>query len=137
LKDYTPVYRVGHALILPVTLNGKMRKLFLLDTGAWTTIISPEAAREVTTVRPDDRHHPTGLNGAVGNVYSADEVAFRFANVSQKLKDVLSIDTARISQRSGMEIAGFLGANTLEQFILHIDYRDGLVKFDSAAKAGH
>jgi len=137
MRDYTPVYRAGHALLLPATLNGKTRKLFLLDTGAWTTIISPEAAREVTTVRPDDRHHPTGLNGAVGKAYSADEVTFRFANVSQKLKDVLSIDTSRISQRSGMEIAGFLGANTLEQFTLHIDYRDGLVKFASASKSGH
>jgi hypothetical protein len=36
-----------------------------------------------------------------------------------------------------MEIAGFLGANTLEQFTLHIDYRDGLVKFASASKSGH
>jgi len=137
MKDYTPVYRVGHALLLPATLNGKTRKLFMLDTGAWTTIISPEAAREVTTLRPDDLYHPTGLNGAVGKAYSAGEVTFRFANVSQKLKDVLSIDTARISQRSGMEIAGFLGANTLEQLILRIDYRDGLVKFDSGAKREH
>ena len=136
MRDYTPVYRVGHALLLPAMLNGKTRKLFMLDTGAWTTIISPEAAREVTTVRADDRYHPAGLNGAVGKAYSAGEVTFRFANVSQKLKDVLSIDTARTSQRSGMEIAGFLGANTLEQFILHIDYRDGLVKFDAGGKGG-
>jgi hypothetical protein len=29
-----------------------------------------------------------------------------------------------------MEISGFLGANTLDLLTIHIDYRDGLVKFD-------
>lgn len=94
MRDYTPIYRVGHALLLPAMLNGKTQRLFILDTGAWTTFISPEAAREVTTLRPDDRYHPTGLNGAVGKVYSAGEITFSFAHVSQKEKDVLSIDTS-------------------------------------------
>jgi hypothetical protein len=29
-----------------------------------------------------------------------------------------------------MEISGFIGATTLSQCTIHIDYRDGLVKFD-------
>jgi hypothetical protein len=36
-----------------------------------------------------------------------------------------------------MEISGFLGANTLDQLTIHIDYRDGLVKFDYDPNRGY
>jgi hypothetical protein len=36
-----------------------------------------------------------------------------------------------------MEISGFLGANTLNQMTIHIDYRDGLVKFEYDPKRGY
>jgi hypothetical protein len=35
-----------------------------------------------------------------------------------------------------MEIAGFIGATTLGQVTMSIDYRDGLVKMDYDAKRG-
>jgi len=66
----------------------------------------------------------------VEKVYSADDVTFHFAQLSQRARDVASFDTSRISKSEGMEISGFLGATTLGQLTIHIDYRDGLVKFD-------
>jgi predicted aspartyl protease len=137
MKDYTPVYRVGHNLILPAALNGKEIKLFILDTGSFATTISPQAAREVTKVRSDDQHHVKGINGEVKNVYSADEVTFNFAHLSQKAHDVVAFDTSRISKNVGMEISGFLGATTLNLLAIHIDYRDGLVKFDYNPNRGY
>jgi predicted aspartyl protease len=130
MKNYTPVYRIGHNLILPAALNGKEIKLFILDTGSFATTISPQAAREVTKVRSDDRFQVKGISGNVEKVFSADEVTFRFAQLSQKVQDVVSFDTSRISKYAGMEISGFLGATTLNLLTIHIDYRDGLVKFD-------
>jgi predicted aspartyl protease len=130
MKDYTAVYRYGHTLMLPVALNQSKLKLLILDTGAWATSISPASAREVTKVRSNDRQHVRGLNGEVEKVYSADEITFSFARVSQNIRDVPSFDTAGISKDIGLEISGFLGARTLELTTIHIDYRDGLVKFD-------
>jgi tetratricopeptide (TPR) repeat protein len=130
MKDYTPVYRVGHALILPVALNQSKLKLFILDTGAWATSISPNSAREVTKVHSNDREHVQGLAGSVDRMYSADNVTFAFAKVSQSIRDVPSFDTSKVSKDEGIEISGFLGARTLELTTIHIDYRDGLVKFD-------
>jgi Aspartyl protease len=130
MKDYTPVYRVGHALILPVALNQSKLKLFILDTGAWATSISPNSAREVTKVHSNDRDHVRGLAGSVDQVYSADNITFAFAKVSQTIRDVPSFDTSKVSKDEGIEISGFLGARTLELTTIHIDYRDGLVKFD-------
>lgn len=50
MKDWTAVYRMGHQLMLPVSLDKKVTKLFILDTGAWATSVAPDAAREVTKV---------------------------------------------------------------------------------------
>lgn len=137
MKDYTLVYRVGHNLILPAALNGKEIKLFILDTGSFATTISPEAAREVTKVYSDDQHHVKGISGNVEKVYSADEVTFNFAHLSQKVHGVVAFDTSKISKHVGMEISGFLGANTLNLLTIHIDYRDGLVKFDYDPNRGY
>jgi predicted aspartyl protease len=82
MKDYTPAYRVAHDLILPASLNGKKLKLFIMDTGAWTTTISPEAAREVTKVHNYSDMEVSGISGKVKKVYSADDITFRFAHLS-------------------------------------------------------
>jgi predicted aspartyl protease len=137
MKSYTPVYRVGHNLILPASLNGETIKLFILDTGSFATTISPQAAREVTKVHSDDRFHVKGISGSVDQVYAADSVTFKFAHLSQDVQGVVSYDTSQISKNAGMEISGFLGATTLDQLTIHIDYRDGLVKFDYDPKRGY
>lgn len=137
MKDYTQVFRVGHGLMMPVFLNQSKLKLFILDTGAWATSISPTAAREVTKVHSDDSLHVRGLNGEVAKAYSADEVKFSFAKITQTIRQVPSFDTAKLSKDFGLEISGFLGARTLELTTIHIDYRDGLVKFDYDPKAVH
>jgi predicted aspartyl protease len=137
MKDYTPVYRVGHALILPASLNGEKLKLFILDTGSWATSISPQAAREVTKVHSEDSVQVEGINGKVEKVYSADELTFYFAHLSQKVYRVASFDTSRISKSINMEISGLLGATTLDLLTIHIDYRDGLVKFDYDPNRGY
>ncbi len=130
MKDYTQVYRVGHLLILPAGLNHEKIRLFVLDTGAWATTISPQAAREVTKVYSNDDLQVRGLNGDVKKVFSADEITFRFAQLSQKMYGVVSFDTSKLSKNAGMELSGLLGASTLNQLTIHVDYRDGLVKFD-------
>ena len=78
-----------------------------------------------------------GLNGEVQKVYSADEITFRFANLTQKVDDVVAFDTSKTSKDAGVEISGLLGAVTLRQLTIHIDYRDGLVKFDYDPKRGY
>jgi predicted aspartyl protease len=137
MKDYTRVYRVGHDLILPAALNGAKLKLFILDTGAWATSISPQAAREVTKVHADHEMEIKGISGKVEKVFTADQITFTFGHMSQKVYDVASFDTSNISKSVGMDISGFLGAATLKLLTIHIDYRDGLVKFDYDANRGY
>lgn len=129
LKDYTQIYRVGRSLILPTALNGEKVKLFLLDFSVGETSVAPDVARQVSKV------HEKDLGGQ--KVLEAGEINFNFAHFSQKLTGVLSSDTSMASRMAGMEIGGFIGGNSYHLLILHLDYRDGLVKFDYIPDRGY
>ncbi len=129
MKSFTPVFRFGHMLLVRTWLNNAPPKLFLLDTGAFDNMITPEAAREVTKIRGDDSDVIKGLNGKVAKVYTADKVKIRFAHFSQEREDLIAFDLSNISDGAGTEISGTLGFAMLWVLDIKIDYRDGLVNF--------
>jgi len=137
MKDWTHVYRIGHNLLIPASLNKTEQKMFILDTGAFATSISPEVAREVTKVHADDRIKIRGISGNVDTVYTADNITFQFANISQKVQDVVAFATPSISKNLNMEVSGFIGFTALAQMTIGIDYRDGLMKFSYDANRGY
>jgi tetratricopeptide (TPR) repeat protein len=137
MQDWTPVFREGHQLLLPVQLDQKATRLFILDTGTWMTSISPDAARLVTKIHSaKDDLKVRGISGLVRDTYFADEVTFSFAHLTQKVAQVPAWDLSNVSQDTGMEVSGFIGAKTIELMTLKIDYRDGLIHFDYAANRG-
>jgi predicted aspartyl protease len=137
MKDWTQVYRVGHNLIVPTSLNNKTMRLFIVDTGAFRTSISPAAAREVTKVHADDNSRVHGISGNVQDVYRGDQIKVRFAHLQQETDGMLSFDTSGISKGVGTEISGFLGFDLLHLLVLKIDYRDGLVDFQYSQDRGY
>jgi predicted aspartyl protease len=138
MKDWERVFRIGHQLLVPTMLNNKVVKLFILDTGAFSTTIAPDVAREVTKVHSaDDRITVRGISGKVEKVYTADDITFQFGRVQQQNLSVVAFDTANLSKNVGTEVAGLIGITTLGQMTLTIDYRDGLVKFAYDAKRGY
>jgi predicted aspartyl protease len=136
METWTPVYRIGHILLIPTQLNNSKVKTFILDTGAFSTTITTTAAREVTKLSADDRWEITGVSGKVKKVYRAERITFRFANVSQEIRDVFSLDSPQTSKNLDMEVSGFIGATALIQMTVSIEYRDGLVKFSYDPKRG-
>jgi tetratricopeptide (TPR) repeat protein len=138
MKDWTSVFRIGHELMLPVSLNHKVTKLFILDTGSSTTCIAPAAAREVTKIHPTSYLVSVkGISGTVKDTYLADNLTFYFANLGQPAEQTLSFDLSSIGRSTGMEISGLIGANTIDLTTLKIDYRDGLIHFDYQANRGY
>jgi hypothetical protein len=73
----------------------------------------------------------------VDKVYTADSITFRFANISQKVDDVVAFATPTLSKNLNMEVAGFIGITALGQMSISIDYRDGLMKFAYDANRGY
>ena len=128
-KNFTPVYRFNHMLLIPTRVNELPGKLFLIDTGAFSDTISPQTAREATKVRSESEIKVKGLNGTVNNVFTADNITLMFSHFRQPARDMIAFDTTSISNGTGVEISGFLGFAMLYQMDVKIDYRDGLVDF--------
>jgi hypothetical protein len=134
MKDYTQIYRVANNLILPTAITASTVKLFILDLGADASNISPGVARDVSKVHEVDMGGPAGHSN---KALIADEVTYNFAHMSQKVTNVFAADTSMVSRSVGMEISGSMGANTFGLLIMHIDYRDGLLKCEYIPDRGY
>jgi Flp pilus assembly protein TadD len=122
MKDYTQFFRVGDNVILPVLINASKLKLFILDLGASESNISAGVAMDVTKIHERPGPGP--------KTFEADEITYNFAHMSQKVTNVATANTSAISASLGIDISGNIGANTFQLLTMHIDYRDGLIKFD-------
>lgn len=130
MRSYTPVFRFGHELLIPTKIGDIAPKLFLIDTGAVSNLISSGAAKEVTRVRDDPNIRLRGISGSVKDVKRADKVVIQFGHFRQENEDLISFDLTRISHSTGTEVSGLLGFTMLRMLTMKIDYRDGLVDFD-------
>jgi tetratricopeptide (TPR) repeat protein len=136
MAKWQRIYRSGHELLMPtgIVATKQMRedsawkeKLFMLDSGAFSNLISPEAARDVTKVSRDYDTSIRGISGDVNHVFEAGKFTLAFANLRLDSPSMTAIDTTAISHDTGMEVSGLIGAPALFQIVLHIDYRDNLV----------
>lgn len=130
MENAVRVFRFGHILLVPVRVGNVTNKLFVLDSGAASTLISYELAAEVGNLSRNDKIALRGLNGRVGDVYKTGDLTLQFAGFEQKNLGMTAFDTWELSHRLGTEISGFLGLPVLDFFTLTIDYLDGLVKFE-------
>ena len=129
MADWTKVFRFGHSILVPTSVNDSKSMLFGLDTGAFSNLLSVRAGRQVSKVSSDDRMQIYGLNGAVEKVYSAEKATLRFGHFQQSNLGIITLDLSSVSRHTGTEVSGFLGFAMLRQLEVEMDYRDGLVDF--------
>jgi tetratricopeptide (TPR) repeat protein len=129
MADWTKVFRFGHSILVPTSVNNSKPLLFGLDTGAFSNLLSVRAGRQVSKVSSEDRIRVQGVNGAVNKVYSADKATLRFGHFQQENLDMITLDLSTVSRHTGTEVSGFLGFAMLRQLEVELDYRDGLVDF--------
>ena len=130
MRNFVPVFRFGHVLLLPTRVNDSREVHFVLDTGSAKTLISYEMAEEASKLKRDDRTRINGISGQVADVYQTGDLFLQFAGFRQKNLGMTAFNMWEQSRRIGTEISGFLGLPLLNLFTLTIDYRDGLVNFD-------
>jgi tetratricopeptide (TPR) repeat protein len=130
MVSWTKVFRFGHAILVPTSVNESKPMLFGLDTGAFTNILSLRAGRQVAKVSSDYRDRVGGLNGEVNKVYSAEKATLTFGHFRQSNQGIVTLDLSNVSRQTGTEVSGFLGFAMLGRLELKLDYRDGLVDFE-------
>jgi tetratricopeptide (TPR) repeat protein len=129
MADWTKVFRFGHSILVPTSVNNSKPMLFGLDTGAFSNLLSVRAGRQVSKVSSEERVRVHGLGGAVDKVYSSDKATLRFGHFQQANLGIITLDLSTISRHTGTEVSGFLGFAMLRQLEVELDYRDGLVDF--------
>jgi len=134
MVNWTRVFRFGHAILVPTSINDSKPMLFGLDTGAFTNILSLRAGRQVGKVSSDYRDRVSGLSGAVNQVYSSKKATLSFGHYRQSNLGIITLDLSTVSRLTGTEVSGFLGFAMLRRLELKLDYRDGLVDFEYDAK---
>jgi tetratricopeptide (TPR) repeat protein len=128
MKSWSGIWRSGHSLIIPVRLNDKgPQKLFIVDTGSQMDLISPDAAREVGKVFKGADFDIQGISGNVKKEYTTGPMKLYFGGLVAPNHGMIAIDTSRLGRDAGVEISGFIGAPTLHQLTVSIDYRDNLM----------
>jgi hypothetical protein len=130
MKDYTAFFGSGSDLILPLSVNGKPPMLFVIDTAMVPSVASPGAGYELTTGHKDPKFESRNMSAIGDATYTLQDAVLSFAGMSFKETPIYPFDTSRFTDDSGMDISGLLGERTLGHTTLHIDYRDGLLKFD-------
>lgn len=129
MAKWTPVFRFGHAILIPTHVNDSPAMLFMIDTGANVNMLSERAAKQVTKISVDPYSRVKGMSGDVQNVYRASKATLVFGHLAQKNQDMLTVDLSRFSRSMGTEVSGLIGFDTLHMLQVKIDYRDGLVDF--------
>ncbi|MGB6687623.1 MAG: tetratricopeptide repeat protein [Terracidiphilus sp.] len=131
LADYMPVYHRRQYLLVPVELDNKARRLFVVDTGMRLSAMTSETAHSISTVKMNFTNPLQTASGPPAQVYR-DSFDFEFANLSLKHQNqVLEFDPSAIEHNAAFAVAGLLGFDMLHLLTMHLDYRDGLVKFES------
>ncbi len=132
-QGFSPVFRRNQFLLVPVMLNKVERQLFVLDTGVRTTTMTPSAAHAVSNTRINFTNTLKTVSGGSLQVYR-DSFDFQFANMAMdSQKQIIEFDPSALNANTGIEVAGLLGFNILQNLSIQLDYRDGVVKFTTPA----
>ena len=129
MAGWTHVFRSGHDLILPVNINNSSPRLFIVDTGSSLNLIDQAMAKQVVKVTKGSDVELRGISGRVNQTYSTGPVTLTFAKMQQPSTGMIGMDTSNLGRSAGVNIAGLIGAPTLHQLTLRIDYRDNLMQF--------
>lgn len=137
MKDWIPIFRAQHLLLLPTLINNAPMKLFMMDTGSAMSFMSPAAAKEVGQVSDFQNAQMIGVNGVARKVPAVGNVSMTFAMIKQTKRNMLILDTGMMTRTAGAEISGVIGFPILRELVISIDYRDNLIHVVYDPKKGY
>ncbi|MDR3773432.1 MAG: retropepsin-like aspartic protease [Terracidiphilus sp.] len=132
LAGFTPVYHRRQYLLVPLTFGNRSRKLFILATGMRFSAMTEDAAHSLSKMTVNFTNAEQTAQGTKVNFYREifDMQVGNLPEIHQG--HILELDPSIIDRNAGFQIAGMLGLDVLQPLTLRLDYRDGLVKFESA-----
>src|SRR5712692_649127 len=115
-------------ILLPVHVNGRGPFDFILDTGAGTSLLSSELAKQLEAKVIGSKEGQSAGGKVSVSLAKVDSIAVGETKLHDV--DVGIVDLAQIGKTIGAKIDGDLGYNFLKHFRVTIDYRDCEIRFD-------
>jgi predicted aspartyl protease len=115
-------------ILLPVHVNHRGRFDFILDTGAGTSLLSSELAKELAVKTIGSKEGQSAGGKVSVSLAKIDSIAVGETKLHDV--DVGIVDLSQIGKTVGAKIDGDLGYNFLKHFRVTIDYRDLEIRFD-------
>jgi predicted aspartyl protease len=115
-------------ILLPVHVNNRGPFDFILDTGAGTSLLASELAKQLEVKVIGSKEGQSAGGKVSVSLAKVDSLAVG----ETKLDDVDMgvVDLGQIGKTIGAKIDGDLGCNFLKHFRITIDYRDCEIRFD-------
>jgi predicted aspartyl protease len=115
-------------ILLPVEVNDEGPFEFILDTGAGTSLLSPELGQKLG-IKVIGSKEGQSAGGAVSvSLAKVDSLAVGSTKLDDV--DVGLVDLSHVGRTIGATIDGDLGYNFLKHFRITLDYRRNEIRFD-------
>ncbi len=113
-------------IVVPVFIDGKGPFQFLFDTGAATTILLPDFARELKVKsRPID----DAIGVGTARAYEGKVSSFSLGkNKVSNLKVYVAEGLESVKKATGIDLKGAVGLNFMRHFIVTINYPDEFLR---------
>lgn len=123
IAEKSPFRLAGGAqplVLVPVSVNAASPREFILDTGAGTTLLSPEFARELNVEITGSKQGQTAGGRVTAKLARVESITVGHAACSNM--DVAITDLSALSRAVSAHIDGDLGYNFLKHFRLTLDF---------------
>jgi predicted aspartyl protease len=121
-------------ILVPVYVDGKGPYEFILDTGAYRCLLSPELSSSIG-ISVESQQRATGVGGTI-TISSAHVSSLTVGEASQtNLEVAITDELSRLGEAVQSKVDGVLGSNFLKDFRLTLDYRRGVVTLDRSSVA--
>ena len=115
-------------ILLPVHVNERGPFDFILDTGAGTSLLTPELAKQLDVKIVGSKEGQSAGGKVAVSLAKAGSLAVGAARIDDV--DLGIVDLAHVGKTIGAKIDGDLGYNFLKYFRVTINYRDCEIRFD-------
>lgn len=115
-------------ILLPVHVNDRGPFDFILDTGAGTSLLTPELAKQLKVKIVGSKEGQSAGGKVAVSLAKADSLAVGDARIGDV--DLGVVDLAHVGKTIGAKIDGDLGYNFLKHFRVTINYRHCEIRFD-------
>jgi predicted aspartyl protease len=115
-------------ILLPVHVNERGPFDFILDTGAGTSLLTPELAKQLDVKIVGSKEGQSAGGKVAVSLAKAGSLAVGDARICDV--DLGIVDLTHVGKTIGAKIDGDLGYNFLKYFRVTINYRDCEIRFD-------